>query len=357
LEGHDAIVERFRRSIQRGRLASSYLFVGPSGIGKRTFALRLAQALLCERHGEAEFNPCLQCPSCQQVLAGSHPDVDYVSLPRGKTTLPIELFVGDREHRSQEGFCHRMSLRPASGRRRMGIIDDADLFSQESANCLLKVLEEPPPKSVLVLLGTSIQRQLPTIRSRCQTVHFQGLPDSFVKAFLLEKGLCQDQDQAERIAAMAEGSLDRAVQFADPELRQFCDEMAEQWARVDPNTLAIAKQTQLFVDAAGSEAVLRRERLRQVMRWMIFLLRQELVKLVAQPAASSDAGRRPPLEVAQRRIDRSLGALEQIDANANVATLIECWVDDLGQALWRPAPVTSGRSTKRATDRLRGSIR
>jgi DNA polymerase-3 subunit delta' len=354
LEGHDAIAERFRRGIERGRLASSYLFVGPPGVGKRTFALRLAQALLCERRSEAELNPCEHCPSCHQVLADTHPDVEYVSLPSGKSTLPIELFVGDREHRSQEGFCHRISLRPGSGRRRVGIIDDADCFNQESANCLLKTLEEPPRKSLLILIGTSLQRQLPTIRSRCQVVLFPALPDSLIKQYLLEAGLCQGDDQADRAAEMAEGSLHRAVQFADPDLRQFGDDLAVQWSQPNPDTTAIAKGTQAFVDAAGVERTSRRDRLRNVIQWKIAQLRHEMVRLVSSPAAPPDAKRRPPLDIADRRLDRCLVALQQVDANANLATLIECWVDDLGQSAWRPARITHAAPERRSARSVSG---
>jgi DNA polymerase-3 subunit delta' len=346
LEGHDSIVERFRRSLQRNRLASSYLFVGPPGVGKRTFALRLAQALLCERHGEAEMDPCQECPSCQQVIAQTHPDVEFVSLPIGKTNLLIEQFVGDREHRSQEGFCHRMSLRPASGRRRIGIIDDADCFNDASANCLLKMLEEPPPRSVLILIGTSLQRQLPTIRSRCQVIHFQGHSDEFIKLHLLERGMCERAEEAAQIARLAEGSLDRAYELADPELRQFCEGMTAHWNKPLPDTLMIARDVKSFVDAAGKEAAERRARLRQIVRWMIGQLRQELAELIARAAPAPAAGSRMLLDVVSRRIDRSLEALQQIDANANLATLIECWVDDMGQTQWRSLRIQPAEASR-----------
>ena len=75
IEGHDAVVEQFRRALERGRLASTFLFVGPPGIGKRTFALKLAQTLLCQRRDQVAMNPCGDCANCVQVLAGTHPDL------------------------------------------------------------------------------------------------------------------------------------------------------------------------------------------------------------------------------------------------------------------------------------------
>ena len=101
--GHDAVVEQFRHSLNHGRLASSYLFLGPSGVGKRTFALKLAQALLCQSRDAAELDPCGECESCLLAAAGNHPDLDVIQLPEDKRWLPVELFLGDREHRKTRG--------------------------------------------------------------------------------------------------------------------------------------------------------------------------------------------------------------------------------------------------------------
>ena len=84
IEGHDEVVEQFRRALRRGRLASSFLFAGPPGIGKRTFALKLAQALLCERRPAEALDPCGECPGCVQAAAGTHPDVETVAKPKEK---------------------------------------------------------------------------------------------------------------------------------------------------------------------------------------------------------------------------------------------------------------------------------
>ena len=81
IHGHDQIVEQFRRALRRGRLASSFLFAGPAGVGKRTFALKLAAALLCDNRAEEDLDPCGECPACVQVAAGTHPDVEIVAKP------------------------------------------------------------------------------------------------------------------------------------------------------------------------------------------------------------------------------------------------------------------------------------
>src|SRR3954465_7852866 len=81
VRGHQEIADRFRRALAKGRLASTFLFVGPSGIGKRTFALRLAQALLCERVPSEQLAPCGECASCRQVVTLNHPDLEIVAKP------------------------------------------------------------------------------------------------------------------------------------------------------------------------------------------------------------------------------------------------------------------------------------
>ncbi len=131
--------------------------------------------MLCKTRRSMPLEPCGRCESCRLFAAGSHPDLDVVGLPKDKSTLPLELFIGDKEHRNQDGLCHRIAFRPFFGGRKVAIIDDADRFSQESANCLLKTLEEPPPRSLMILIGTSPSKQLPTIRSRSQVVRFQPL--------------------------------------------------------------------------------------------------------------------------------------------------------------------------------------
>ncbi|MEX2186270.1 MAG: AAA family ATPase, partial [Pirellulales bacterium] len=161
LQGHDEVADRFRRILARGRLASTFLFVGPDGIGKRTFAMKLAQALLCAERPEADLDPCGRCESCVQATAGTHPDILTIAKPAEKSELPVALFIGTKEKRMQEGLCHDLSLKPFFGRRRVAVIDDADYLNEEGANCLLKTLEEPPPRSLLILVGTSLERQLP----------------------------------------------------------------------------------------------------------------------------------------------------------------------------------------------------
>ncbi len=254
LRGQDGVVEQFRRAVARGRLASSFLFAGPPGVGKRTFALKLAQTLLCQTNPETAFDPCGYCPSCVQVEAGTHPDLIFVCKPADRANILVESIIGDDEHRMQEGLLHDISLKPFMGGRKIAIIDDADYLKAEGANALLKTLEEPPPRSVLVLIGTSPAKQLPTIRSRCQLIRFQPLDETIVADLLLEKGLTQNEADARRLAQYSGGSLERAIRLSDPELWTFRGTLYQQLAEGAFDNVAFAPTVAKFVEAAGKEA-------------------------------------------------------------------------------------------------------
>jgi DNA polymerase-3 subunit delta' len=341
IDGHDDIVEQFRRAIGRGRLASSFLFVGPAGIGKRSFALKLAQAMLCQTRPEAALDPCNACPACTQVVAGTHPDVMRVAKPEGKSEIPVALFIGDKEHRRQEGLCHDISLKPCMGGRKIAIIDDADYLNAEGANSLLKTLEEPPPRSVLILIGTSPAKQLPTIRSRCQLVRFRPLPVDVVAKLLVSRGLVADPTEARRLAQYSEGSIERALELADGELWTFRNTLVERLAEASFDSVPLAQTVTAFVDEAGKEASARRARLRQVVAFATEFYRQLLhaqcgqsqsqdVELQRIVQRSIDVGQTDTDSTAAR-LDRCLDTAGQIDRNANQATLIECWLDDLSR--------------------------
>ncbi|MFZ5830891.1 MAG: DNA polymerase III subunit delta' [Planctomycetota bacterium] len=340
--GHDEVRERFRRAIRRGRLASSFLFVGPPGIGKRRFAIRLAQALLCQTRPEAELDPCGRCPGCVQVKAGTHPDLAVVEKPADKSFIPVDLLIGDREHRRREGLLHHLALKPQAGGRKVAILDDADHLNAEGANCLLKTLEEPPPRSLLILIGTSPARQLPTIRSRCQLVSFQPLPAEAVRSILQSTGEMTEPAQLERLAAHSGGSVGRALELADPDLWAFREVMLGGLSEPRLQSLPLAEQVSQFVDAAGKEAPPRRARLRQVLGFAAEFYRcqlralcgaledvdPELIAIVRRSIAQGGAD----ADQAGRRLERCLQAADDIDRNANQTTLIETWLDGLAAA-------------------------
>jgi DNA polymerase-3 subunit delta' len=336
--GHDDVAERFRRTLRRGRLASTYLFVGPSGIGKRLFALTLAKALLCQAVRDDPLEPCGSCDSCRLFDRSGHPDLDFVSLPPEKSSLPIDLFIGDKEHRNREGICHRLALKPYMGGRKIAIIGDADCFNQESANCLLKTLEEPPPKSLAILIGTSESKQLPTIRSRAQVLHFRPLARETVASLLIDRGWTDRPEQAEQLAAFSEGSVEKALSLAEQSIWDFRSQLFSQLSANPLACVRTARSIQAFVDEAGKEARRRRERLRIVVAFALDYLRSLLRSTqtapgsAALPEAAPSAHARGPFRSTDSvlgAIEACLAALEHIDRNANLALLIQKLCEDL----------------------------
>lgn len=341
IQGHDDVVEQFRRALARGRLASSFLFAGPAGVGKRTFALKLAQSMFCQTRPEESLDPCGTCESCSQVIAGTHPDLDVVGKPDDKAFIPLELLIGEREHRRREGLCHNISVKPSQGGRKIALIDDADYLNPEGANSLLKTLEEPPPRSVLILIGTSPAKQLPTIRSRCQLIRFQPLSIDVVAELLVSKGFVPDATEARRLARYSDGSLQRALELADPDLWSFRNTLLERLSEPTLASVELAKTVASFIDEAGKEAAARRARFRQVVAFAAEFYRQlmhaqcgtslsEDEELRVYVARAVDRGLADS-ELSAVRLDRCLDAAAQIDRNANQSTLIESWLDDLAR--------------------------
>jgi DNA polymerase-3 subunit delta' len=339
IKGHDEIAERFRRCVRRGRLASTFLFVGPNGIGKRTFALEMAKALLCETHAEADFAACGTCPACIQVSSLTHSDLEYVCRPEDKTTIPVEMFIGDREHRMREGLLHRIGLKAFQGGRKIAIIDDADTLNLESANCLLKTLEEPPPRCVVILIGTSLQRQLPTIRSRCQVIRFSPLAQPVVAELLARQQLVDDPTTAERLAALAHGSLERAVDMKQEGLLEFRDGLFSRLSAPEIDGIELQRDLTQFAESAGKNTADKRLRIRHAADFAGEFF-QQLARRLAGSAVVGDRSLVNAVENAYRHwqsgpasagrcVDRCLAVLGHVDANANPATLLECWADEL----------------------------
>ncbi len=321
IAGHDSVVEYFRRTLASGRLASTYLFVGPAGVGKKQFAIELARALLCTEVAESALAPCGQCESCRLFAAGRHPDFELLGLPPDKSSLPISLFIGDDEHRNQEGLCSRIALKPYYGRRKIAIVDDADHFSIPSANCLLKTLEEPPPCALLILIGTSPARQLPTIRSRSQVVRFGPLDSETVATILVETGSIANREAANRAAELGEGSVERSMHMADPALGEFRGLLIRELQSPFFESVRVGRSVQAFVDEAGKEASQRRDRLRIVIGFAVDHFRAKLRH-----------DREEALESTIRALNACLTSLEHIDRNANLGIVIQHWCEELAAA-------------------------
>lgn len=324
LIGHDRVAKWFGAAIAQNRLGGSFLLVGAAGIGKRTVADLLARTLLCERRAPAAMDPCGTCSACIQVSARTHPDVIRVGKPHDKSLIPVELLIGPRDARMQQGFCRDIRLRPMSGTRKVAILEDADFLNEEGANCLLKTLEEPPAGAVVLLIGTSEQRQLPTIRSRCQIVRMGPL-SSDAAAELLRTHHHVDADDAEIAAAVqiAGGDLHVAAGMLSGQTEAIRSTLAGLLGQPHPDPVALSRLVTKYVDGAGKDASKRRAAMRDLFAMSVQHFR-------GQMRAAADRREFDPRSLA--RLDRSIRAIREVERSANQATLIECWSVDIARA-------------------------
>jgi DNA polymerase-3 subunit delta' len=198
LIGHSTQIETLRRALLNGRLHHAYLFFGPAGVGKRTVAMGLAQAIHCAELGG---DYCGRCVNCANIMGGNHADVRFIGL------LPDKKEISIQQVRELE---RELRFRSFSGKRKIAIVDPVALMNATAQNALLKTLEEPPADSLIILIATHAGALLPTLRSRCLRLSFAPLPRAEVAAFLRTKRGAKAEN-AEFVAAMAMGSIGAAL--------------------------------------------------------------------------------------------------------------------------------------------------
>lgn len=345
LIGHASVLEKFSRWLDSGRLASTYLFAGPDGIGKYLTARHIARCLLCEQSPKRELTSCGSCSACLQVDAFSHPDLLEIHRPSDKNLIPVELLIGKGEMRMREGLCHDLSFRPFRGGYRIAIIDDADFLNQEGANCLLKTLEEPPGYALIFLISASEHRQLPTIRSRSQIVRFSPLSVDEVMQILEQQTFETPIPPAalKSLAMASAGSLQMAQRLSEEGAMEFRGELFAQLATLDPTDNEFYETAGSFVDNVGKDAPAKRDRLRVIAELGTQFFRQVMLKLgghdspcdttMEKHVATCISRWSGDIETAVNCIERCVDFRGEIAANANQALLIECWLSDLGRIM------------------------
>jgi DNA polymerase-3 subunit delta' len=224
LIAQDRALAPLRSALRRGALHHAYLFGGPDGVGKATAARLLAQAANCEGPGApAQGDACGACGPCRKIAKGLHPDVVVLAEervmakagrwePKGGRTPSKDIVVDQ----VRDLVDHRLALKRFEGRRRFVIIDPADAMNPQAQNALLKTLEEPPEGTTLVLVASSPDALLPTIRSRCLRVPFAPVPAAVLAARLEAEG--HPPEKARLAAALSGGSLGRALAADDDAL-------------------------------------------------------------------------------------------------------------------------------------------
>ncbi len=307
--GQDRPVRLLRSAWAHGRLAQAYCFTGPAGVGKRSTAVALAQAVKClspvtaPAGGEAR-DACGACRACTRIAAGQHPDVTLVA-PEEKTVITIDQI---------RSLAARAGLRAYEGSVKVWILDPAHEMQEPAANAFLKTLEEPAAGSLFILVTTAFSALLPTIRSRCQEIRFTALGEEPLRTILERHG--RSTEVAAAAAAMAGGSAERALA---PDASERCAERArlvtEVWSALDSLPALLDQAERLAKD---------RDTLEDALEALLAFTRDAAVARIGLTAASLLPAERRA-EVARLTGDAPLAAVMQVHAAQRNAQQALAW--------------------------------
>jgi DNA polymerase-3 subunit delta' len=331
--GHEAAQAWLRRALQTDHLAHAYLITGPRSVGKRTFALEIAQSINCLAPDVAD-RPDHTCQQCRLIERGVHPDVRVIRRAPERRMISMRASATSgpsREYSDNVQFIQSdAQLRPVMGRRKVYLIVYAEELAEDAGNRLLKTLEEPPP-FVLFLL-TAIERGgvLPTIASRCQELRLRPAPRTQLADALIETGT--DAERAQQLAALAGGRQGWAVAAArDPQLfeqqqtygRQLVEALAG--SRIDRLVRARA-----LSERWSSHPEVVRDTLRVWMSWWrdVILVQLELTNRIVHLEAGEQAALRAAAQQVSRGAARgAVAALQQtladLDTNVNARLVLD----------------------------------
>jgi len=238
LVGQENAVRILTRTVEREQLPNSYLFCGPEGVGKWAVALALTAYLNCRNPQDGDS--CGRCPACIQIKKLQYPNL-YIAVPtppsksdkeelanyweilENKIAEPYSLIGGEREMSipvdTVRNIRSSLSQKPSQDGKRVVLIEQMDRMRTNSADALLKLIEEPPPQTLIIITTSKPERLLPTIVSRCRRLRFARLPLEKIAGYLTAKAEIGEA-KAALLARLAQGSLGRALYMATGDTEQ-----------------------------------------------------------------------------------------------------------------------------------------
>ncbi|RJR32112.1 hypothetical protein C4569_00145 [Candidatus Parcubacteria bacterium] len=212
LVGHEKITNFLQQTIISGNQNHAYLFCGLQGLGKKTAAELFASSLMCLGDGQADGKalPCGKCHCCTQYFKNVHPDIFKLEVARNEKTEKLKKNISISQIKELHD---KLSRRSFLNSYKIAIIDEADLMTLEAANSLLKILEEPLGRTVIILIVSKLYRIPLTIASRCQVINFLPVPRNTIFAYLEEKKI--DRKKAQEISDIAFGRPGIAISLCN----------------------------------------------------------------------------------------------------------------------------------------------
>lgn len=201
--GNTKVKKILHRVLKQKKLPNSMLFAGPEGIGKKKTAMVVAKALNCLKK---TADACEECTHCRAINKGNFPDVMTISPDKDILKIDQMRLLKDTAY-----------LKPMAGRTKVFVVDDAEKMNEPASNSLLKVLEEPPPFSHIILVTPHSYKILPTLKSRCQIFHFTPIPREMIQEALVDKNV--QPERARILSLLVNGNLEKALSLDWEEVR------------------------------------------------------------------------------------------------------------------------------------------
>ena len=227
--GHRNVVNFLQKSLTTKQLSQAYIFYGPSHIGKTTVAKYFIKSILCEHSGAFDKAvPCEDCSCCRQIEAGTHPDFFEVDIERDKKTEKLNKNISIEQIKGMQSRLNHCSFLNSY---KIALIHGAEFLSEKAHNALLKTLEEPSAKSIIIMLTDEFESLPKTVVSRCQSVQFLRVGSNEIKKFLLERGV--EQKEADELTRLAGGQVGAAINFLEePERLENYKKAAEEFIEI-----------------------------------------------------------------------------------------------------------------------------